>query len=132
MFSLQLAWSVIKYSADDIPDPPALMFVCDLAKLDHAWDDSLQQWDNSSPLRIKDNSIAIIHWPKIYRYTGTKQWSGIKQRWFEWKVSFFPPLVWNNPTFLYSHLSPNIKHWVQILSGLSIRLMVNPSLSLVF
>jgi len=90
VYSLQLAHVSIDYTAADISDPPALSFVRDLAWLDRLWDDRSPQWDNSSPLRIRGQSIALIHWPAIYRYQGKNQWTGVKQRWFEWKVRAFP------------------------------------------
>jgi hypothetical protein len=89
VYSLRLADVTIEYTAADIPDPPALSFVRDLAWLDRLWDDGSPQWDNSSPLCIRGQRIALIHWPAIYRYNGKKQWTGIKQRWFEWKVRYF-------------------------------------------
>jgi hypothetical protein len=86
MYSLQTARCAINYFAADVPDPPALSFVRDLERLYRVWDDNYPQWDNSSPLHIRGNSIALVYWPKVYRYQGTRQWTGIKQRWFEWKV----------------------------------------------
>jgi hypothetical protein len=88
MYSLRLADSIIRYCTADIPDPPALSFVRDLSLLDKMWDDRDPQWNNSSPLRICGRSIALVHWPIVYRYRGNTQWKGIKQRWFEWKVRF--------------------------------------------
>jgi hypothetical protein len=87
--SLHLADGVIQYLATEIPDPPALSFIHDLARLDRLWDDRSPQWDNTSPLHIQGRSIALVYWPDIYRYQGTRQWSGIKQRWFEWKVRVY-------------------------------------------
>ena len=89
-YELRLAQLTILCSATDIPDPPALSFARDIAWLDRIWDDRSHQWDNSSPLRIRGHSIALVYWPSVYRYQGTKQWAGIKQRWFEWKVRWLP------------------------------------------
>jgi hypothetical protein len=85
-FTLQIARECIQYAAADIPDPPAISFVHDLASLDRLWDDTSPQWNNASPLYIRGKSIALIYWPSVYRYRGTQQWSCIKQHWFEWKV----------------------------------------------
>jgi hypothetical protein len=85
-YTLQLANTIIEYSAGDIPDPPALSFVQDLAKLDRQWDDKSSQWDNTCHLHILGHPIALVYWPQIYQYKGTRQWTGIKQRWSDWKV----------------------------------------------
>jgi hypothetical protein len=85
--SLQLCRLDIQYTKAHVPDPPAISFVRDITRLDRLWDDSSPQWDDSSPLQIKGTSIALVYWPAIYRYDGTKRWTAIKQRWFEWKVS---------------------------------------------
>jgi hypothetical protein len=85
-YSLKLADATIKYLACDIPDPPAMSFVNDLSQLDRMWDDHSPQWDSSSPLRISGHPIALVYWPRVFRYQGSTQWQGIKQRWFEWRV----------------------------------------------
>jgi hypothetical protein len=85
-YTLRLANTIIEYSARDIPDPPALSFVQDLARLDRQWDDKSPQWDDTSHLRILGHRIALVYWPQIYQYKGTRQWTGIKQRWSDWKV----------------------------------------------
>ena len=132
VFSLQLAHDIITYSTNDIPDPPTLSFVCDLAKLDQLWDDKLPQWDNSSPLRIQGLSIAIIYWPQVYWYQGTRQWRGIKQQWFEWKVHSNHSFRLKPYNFFGSRLSLSIMHLALAVSGPSTHLMGLHSLSLIF
>jgi hypothetical protein len=90
---LDLADGQLRYLPTEIPDPPALSFAHDLARLDRLWDDRSPQWDNTSPLYIQGKSIALVHWPTVYRHRGTKQWRGIKQRWFEWKVRAYLPFL---------------------------------------
>ena len=86
IYTLQLTNECIQYMAADIPNPPTISFVHDLARLFRSWDDNSPDWDGSSPLRIRGKCIALVYWPTLYRYRETKQWHGIKQRWFEWKV----------------------------------------------
>ena len=98
-YTLQIAEKQVHYSAADIPDPPALSFTQDLARLDRQWDDRSPQWDNTSPLCILNHPIALIYWPKVYQYRGNKQWTGVKQRWFEWKVR----TSYDTKSFVRSH-----------------------------
>jgi hypothetical protein len=85
--SVRLSTGILHYDTSEIPEPPALSFGCDIAALDRMWDDASPQWDRSSPAMIRGTPIALIHFPVIYRYRGAKQWQGMKQRWYEWKVA---------------------------------------------
>ncbi|KAG2029568.1 hypothetical protein BDR03DRAFT_880426, partial [Suillus americanus] len=38
-----------------------------------------------SVLTIGNRTIALKHWPDVYRYGKARQWEGIKSRWTEWR-----------------------------------------------
>ncbi|KZT03853.1 uncharacterized protein LAESUDRAFT_659101 [Laetiporus sulphureus 93-53] len=91
--SIELGSGVLHFDSKEIPDPPYISFAKDLDKLDRMWDDHSPSWDNSSPLILRETSIALIHWPKVYHYRQDKCWAGIKQHWSTWKVPASPFLV---------------------------------------
>ncbi|KZT08471.1 uncharacterized protein LAESUDRAFT_649040 [Laetiporus sulphureus 93-53] len=66
--TIELASGALEFDSSEVPDPPAISFTNDLDRLDCIWDDSSPSWDNSSPLLLRDRSIALIHWLKLYQY----------------------------------------------------------------
>lgn len=77
----------IMFTVDDIPDLKAISFACQLSRLNCIWDDTSEYWNRDSPLRIKEQPIAMIYWPAVFNYTKPKVWSEIKQDYPDWKVS---------------------------------------------
>ncbi|KAJ7730052.1 hypothetical protein B0H14DRAFT_2409654, partial [Mycena olivaceomarginata] len=45
------------------------------------WNDNSPQWKGTSPLKIQNVPIPLVHYPLVYN-----QWKGVKKVWFEWKV----------------------------------------------
>jgi hypothetical protein len=83
---LPLAKKNLIFSKEDIPDPPNKSFSQNIAELDEMWDDVSPQWNNKSPLIICGTPIALKYWPDVYKYRLPMQWTGIKQRWHQYKV----------------------------------------------
>jgi hypothetical protein len=89
---LPLAKKNLIFSKEDIPDPPSKSFTQNIAEMDEMWDDASPQWNNKSPLiidylrRFCGSPIALKYWPDVYKYRLPMQWTGIKQRWHQYKV----------------------------------------------
>ena len=83
--------TIIQFTQADVPDPPAVSFTSNIPRLNRMWDDTSTHWDGNSALSIQGHSIALVHWPGIYRYWKQDQWKGTKAKWFEWKVCCFVP-----------------------------------------
>lgn len=79
--------TVLTYSVNDIPEIPAMSFAKNIEFLATIWDDGHLMWSGTSPLLILGHSIALKHWPKVYRNRGSTQWKALKGRFFDWKVS---------------------------------------------
>ncbi|KAK6987429.1 hypothetical protein R3P38DRAFT_2499831, partial [Favolaschia claudopus] len=62
---------------------PATSFAEDIHRLNQMWDDTSTHWKGDSVLKIKGRSIALIHWPTIFKMTGL--WSAHKSSWTDWK-----------------------------------------------
>ena len=77
----------LRLTAHQIPDPPATSFANNIPRLNSMWDDTSAHWGRESRLCIQGLPIALIHWPALYKYSGSKQWQGLKAKFFEWKVS---------------------------------------------
>ena len=99
--------TVLCFSKQSVPDPPAISFATDIPWLIQIWDDSSAEWDPTrAVLRIQGQPIALKHWPDVYRY-GTGQWAGIKKTWANWQVSFCPrfcSVTWGLPSDMTSTL----------------------------
>jgi hypothetical protein len=84
--------TIISFTPDDVPLPPAPTFAHDLPRLNRMWDDTSTYWDGQSALRIKGIPIAIIYWPIIYASSKVDgpwksgHWNILKSRHSEWKV----------------------------------------------
>ena len=76
----------ITLSSTDIPDPPPLHSHGNVESIKAIWDDNPTTWNHLSPLRIRGISIPLIYWRALYCYRRSRQWSGLKQRWSEYKV----------------------------------------------
>ncbi|KAF8239096.1 hypothetical protein L208DRAFT_1239117 [Tricholoma matsutake] len=76
----------LRLTLAEIPDPPAVSFVDNIPWLNQMWDNTSIHWCNKSWLHIQGHSIALSHWPVLYRYSGAPMWKGIKGKFFEWKV----------------------------------------------
>ena len=98
---------VLTFTEDDVPAPPAVSFADDLPMLNRMWDDTSVFWDNHSYLVIKGFPIALIHWKDIYtsksrRSWKPNQWKGMKERWFDWKVSTSVIMLYDQqPTLVF-------------------------------
>lgn len=77
----------LRLTTHQIPDPPATSFANNIPQLNSMWDDTLAHWGRESQLCIQGHPIALIQWPALYKYLGSKQWQGLKAKFFEWKVS---------------------------------------------
>lgn len=88
--------TIISFTPNDVPLPPAPTFAHDLPRLNRMWDDTSAYWDGQSALRIKGIPIAIIYWPIIYASSKidgpwkSGHWNILKSRHSEWKVRHTP------------------------------------------
>jgi hypothetical protein len=88
--------TIISFTPDDVPLPPAPTFAHDLPRLNRMWDDTSTYWDGQSALRIKGIPIAIIHWPIVYASSKVDgpwksgHWNVLKSHHSEWKVRRTP------------------------------------------
>ena len=93
VYHLRLGGGVIfEYTEEDFADPPVLSnLVSTPGILFSIWDDESPSWKGSSPLIIRSQPIAVKYWNKFYTsFKGrSRVWSGIKQSWSSWKVSFY-------------------------------------------
>jgi hypothetical protein len=72
---------------DDVPNPPALTFAHDIARLNSIWDDTSVFWDGSKAVfAVKGEPVALVHWPVLYGRWKGSQWDGLKKLFSEWKV----------------------------------------------
>jgi hypothetical protein len=85
---LQTGRKIISFRSDDIPDPPVRSFAKNIPELDRMWDDASPQWSGTSLLVIRGNHIPVKYWPDVYKYRRSPQWTGIKQRWHQHRVSY--------------------------------------------
>lgn len=84
---LQLAdGKSVAFHESDIPDPPAISYAKNIEDLLGVWNDNSPQWNGTSPLKIRNVPIPLIHYPLVYKYWKGSQWKGVKKVWFEWKV----------------------------------------------
>ncbi|KAJ7362936.1 hypothetical protein DFH08DRAFT_682656 [Mycena albidolilacea] len=84
---LQLAdGKSVTFHESDIPDPPAISYAKNIEDLLGVWNDNSPQWNGTSPLKIRNIPIPLIHYPLVYKYWKGSQWKGVKKVWFEWKV----------------------------------------------
>ncbi|KAF8169566.1 hypothetical protein K438DRAFT_1855192 [Mycena galopus ATCC 62051] len=74
------------FRESDVPDPPAVSYASCLETLLSEWDDNSLHWPGTSPLKINNTPVAIVHWPAVYKYWKVNQWKGIKKHWFDWKI----------------------------------------------
>jgi hypothetical protein len=79
--------TVLQFSKESVPDPPAVSFANDIPWLSGMWDNTSSYWTGQSCISIDNHLIAIIYWPQLYKYGKTSQWKGIKSRYIDWKVS---------------------------------------------
>jgi hypothetical protein len=86
--TLRTGKNTISFRSDDIPDPPVISFAKNIPQLDRMWDDASPQWSGTSPLVIQGNHIPVKYWPDVYKYRRSPQWTGIKQRWHQYRVSY--------------------------------------------
>ncbi|KAN0088623.1 hypothetical protein V8E55_005680 [Tylopilus felleus] len=82
--------TVLTFTTDDIPDPPAASSeFLDIVKLNAQWDNTSPDWQGTAFLCIKDRPIAVKYWPTVYCHTKDpqkcKQWQGTKNNWCKWK-----------------------------------------------
>jgi hypothetical protein len=104
--------TIISFTPDDVPLPPAPTFAHDLPRLNRMWDDTSTYWDGQSALRIKGIPIAIIYWPIVYASSKVDgpwksgHWNILKSRHSEWKVRRTPFLS------LFSFFSDDPKNTV--------------------
>jgi hypothetical protein len=88
--SLVIGEKVISFYASEVPDPPAISFATNLARLNSLWDEAYAKPSEHPPvLFIKGEGIPIVYWPDVFKYTGGRKWEGIKHEYFTWKVCFF-------------------------------------------
>jgi hypothetical protein len=84
---LQLAGGKsVTFDESDIPDPPAISYAKNIEDLLGVWNDNSPQWNGTSPLKIQNVPIPLVHYPLVYKYWKGSQWKGVKKVWFEWKV----------------------------------------------
>ena len=90
--------TILCFSKESVPDPPAYSFAKGIPQLMKVWDDSSAEWDPTEVrLRIQGQPIALKHWPDVYRYGKEGQWKGTKKNWTNWQVSFHPhSLLWHD------------------------------------
>lgn len=86
LITLAMKDHTITIPSADIPDPPPLYSHGSIEFINGIWDDNPATWNHSSPLRINGISIPLVYWRAIYSYRRSKQWSGLKQRWSEFRV----------------------------------------------
>lgn len=79
--------TVLQLADSDIPDPPAVSFVNDIARLNSMWDDRTHHWEGNSVMVIQGHPISLDLWPQLYRYGHDDQWKGTKSKWMDWRVS---------------------------------------------
>lgn len=80
--------SRLRFTEAQVPDPPALTFTSNIARLNRMWDDTSSHWGKESVLSILGHPIALVYWPQVYKYWKGDQWKGTKGKWFEWKVGY--------------------------------------------
>jgi hypothetical protein len=79
--------TVVTFTNEDVPNPPAISFVEDIARLNRIWDDTSTFWNPADcVLCIRDYPIALIHWKAIYSYGKKGQWRGTRNKWADWQV----------------------------------------------
>ncbi|KAJ7791080.1 hypothetical protein B0H14DRAFT_3161085 [Mycena olivaceomarginata] len=84
---LQLAGGKsVTFDESDIPDPPAVSYAKNIEDLLGVWNDNSPQWNGTSPLKIQNVPIPLVHYPLVYKYWKGSQWKGVKKVWFEWKI----------------------------------------------
>jgi hypothetical protein len=79
--------TILRFTVESIPDPPAVSFASNIPQLNSMWDDQTEHWCGTSPLIVSGHPIAVSYWPELYKYRKKDQWKGTKAKWFEWKVS---------------------------------------------
>jgi hypothetical protein len=86
--------TVITFTNADVPNPPVISFVDDIARLNQIWDDTSSFWNPADcALRIHDHPIALVHWKAIYSYGKTGQWRGTRNKWADWQVREHPSVL---------------------------------------
>jgi hypothetical protein len=78
---------ILQFTAESVPDPPAVSFANNIPRLNSMWDDKTDYWCGTSPLVVSGHPIPVSYWPEMYKYGKKDQWKGTKAKWFEWKVS---------------------------------------------
>ncbi|KAG6825890.1 hypothetical protein H0H92_001971 [Tricholoma furcatifolium] len=85
--SIQLGSGVLlRFSKEDVPEPPATSFAKDIERLNEMWDDISPHWRGKSDLVILGHYISLVHWRDVYRYWLPHYWASIKTRWSEWRL----------------------------------------------
>ncbi len=88
--------STIRFTADQVPAPPAVTFVAsDIQALNGMWDDTSPHWTGGSALIVNGTPIPIIYWKQVYssraRGAGSLwkpgQWKALKTHVSNWRVS---------------------------------------------
>src|ERR1700761_112133 len=63
---------------------PATSFANDIERLNTMWDNTSSHWNEKSVLKIQEQPIALVYWPKVFKGSGL--WKSYKSNWTEWKV----------------------------------------------
>jgi hypothetical protein len=79
--------TILTLTKAEVPDPPAVSFATDIARLNRIWDDTSMYWTPAQcALQIHGHPIALVHWPAIYSYGKKGQWRGTLNKWTDWQV----------------------------------------------
>ena len=74
--------TILTLTRTEVPDPPAVSFATDIARLNRIWDDTSMYWTPAEcVLKIHNHPIALVHWPAIYSYGKKGQWRGTLNKW---------------------------------------------------
>ncbi|KAG6884565.1 hypothetical protein C0992_006082 [Termitomyces sp. T32_za158] len=114
--------TLLTFTENDVPDPPASSFAKDISRLNAMWDDMSSFWAGKSDLIILGQPIALCYWRDVYRYWKIGCWDGIKQNWHDWEAVVMSYRAHSPDEFwaAFSDGSGNRLPWTSIVARLRI------------